>query len=120
MAKLLPMLLFFALSSLASEPDLVCLYIDQADTGHKKYPNMATEVDDHTKSFKVYHEQEACFDLNKNYYMQYFLWENRNVIVYGTRCRYEPKLEDEGKTLRYDGYSGSTPCPIVDEYQIDK
>lgn len=114
------LVLFLALSAKAESPEQVCVIIDQMDTGDKKYPNQATEVDDHTQFFNVYHQQEACFDLNKKYYMQYFLWENRNVVVYGTRCRYEPKPEDEGKILRYEGFSGGTLCPVVDEYHIDE
>lgn len=119
MIRLTFLVLFLAISTRASFDDQVCVIIDQLDTGNKKYPNQATEVDDHNKSFDVFHKQEACFDLDKKYYMQYFLWENANVVVYGTRCRYEPKPEDDGKILRYEGFSGGTPCPVVDEFHID-
>ncbi len=130
MAKLTWLVLGLALSANAEKPitdqvddgddaEQVCVIIDQMDTGDKKYPNQATEVNDRNKSFDVFHRQEACFDLTKKYYMQYFLWENRNIIVYGTRCVYEPKAEDEGKILRYEGKSGGTPCPVVDEIHID-
>jgi|SRR5579871_4658085 len=98
----------------ATTDRLVCLTIDQVDTGHPKHPNQATLVNNHTESFYVYHRKEACFDLSEQYYMQYFLWETENSIVYGTRCYYQPDAKHAGKVLRYDGQSGSTPCSIVD------
>lgn len=93
----------------------VCLIIDQKDTGHAKYPNIATEVENFTQSFNVFHGKKFCFDLSKNYYMQYFLWETSNTIVYGTKCLYEPKKEDDGKVLLYEGESGGTLCPVKEE-----
>lgn len=118
-------LLFFALIPLvahshfyqgklfANGDNQVCVIIDQADTGHPKYPNIATLVDDFTQSFNLYDQKEACFDLDKLYYFQYFLWESRNAIVYGTKCRYDPKREDAGKTVRFEGLHGETLCPVL-------
>lgn len=120
MLRLAFLLLLLAPSLGASPVNQVCLLIDELDTGHPKYPNQATEVGDYLSSFNVYHKQLACFDLAKKYYMQYFLWETSRTIVYGTRCRYEPKIEDEGKILRYEGNSGGTLCPVVDEFRIDQ
>lgn len=100
----------------AHTEEQVCLTIDQKDTGHPKYPNQATEVADYNKSFDVFHGKIACFDLSKQYYMQYFLWETGNYIVYGTRCRYVPKPEDDGKILVYEGNSGATTCPVVEQH----
>lgn len=97
-------------------PNEVCLKIDENKTAHKKYPNIATEVENFQNSYNVFHMQEFCFDLSKQYYMQYFLWETSRTIVYGTKCIYEPKIEDTGKVLVYDGESGSTPCLIKDAY----
>lgn len=115
MKKTMLFILIFSLSLKAlQQKEEVCLTIDQKDTGHKKYANIATEVEDFTQSFKVFHGQKFCFDLSKNYYMQYFLWETSTTIVYGTKCFYEPKKDDENKILLYEGESGGTPCPIVD------
>jgi hypothetical protein len=119
MKKIVFLMLMITLPVLADHPGEVCLLIDQRDTGNPKYPNQATDVKDPNKSFDVFHKKEACFEIGKKYYMQYFLWESRNTIVYGTRCYYEPKVGDNAKVLRYDGEHGGTPCPIVDEFRID-
>lgn len=120
MTKFIMILIFLALPALAErQENRVCVLIDLHDTGHDKYPNIATEVDNVEKFFNVHHKQKACFDLKKHYYLQYFLWEDGNTTMYGTRCRYEPKPEDEGKLLRYEGESGDTLCPVVDEIHID-
>lgn len=108
-----------AMPMFAQSPGQVCLLINLLDTGNPKYPNQATDAKDFNKSFDVFHKKEACFDIGKKYYMQYFLWESANTIVYGTRCYFEPKIEDSGKILRYEGEHGGTPCPIVDEFHSD-
>jgi hypothetical protein len=117
--------IFFMLTLLVSptilgEIEKVCLIIDERDTTNPKHPNIATEVEDFTKSYTVSHGKKFCFDLSKNYYMQYFLWETSHTIVYGTKCLYEPKKEDDGKVLLYEGESGGTPCPVQEEFAKDR
>ena len=100
---------------LAHEPtDEVCLIIDVGDTNPGKYPNIATEFEDFQNSINVHDQELACFDLSKKYYMQYFLLETQTYVLYGTKCFYAPKAEDEGKTLVFDGENGSSPCPVVE------
>jgi hypothetical protein len=108
-----------ALSSTIFASDEVCLTIDVRDTGNKNFPNHATEVKYVSNSFSVYHEKEACFQLDREYYMQYFLWQRGRTTVYGTRCRYVPSIEDEGMVLQYKGMSGGTKCPIVEKIGMD-
>lgn len=92
----------------------VCLFIDVADTNPSdSHPNMAYEVKDFQNGFPVKHGKKSCFDLSKQYYMQYFLVERGRETWYGTKCRYEPRPEDEGKTLVYKGYNGEDLCPVV-------
>lgn len=92
----------------------VCVLIDVADTNPEKYPNIASEVENHLNSFEVFHGKVTCFDLSKQYYMQYHLFDRPGEVWYGTKCKYVPKESDEGKTLVYHGQNGSSICPIVD------
>jgi hypothetical protein len=91
----------------------VCLFIDVADTNPPDaYPNMASEVENYQSTFTVKNGQKSCFDLSKDYYMQYYLFDKPGEVWYGTKCRYNPKPEDDGKTLHYVGANGSSFCPV--------
>lgn len=104
---------FLPTTSLVAEK--VCLKVNLMDTAHPKYLNTAREVEDMNKSFHVYADKPACFDLNKSYYMQYFMSEDDRVIIYATKCRYNPKPSHEGAVLFYKGISGSSLCPVENE-----
>jgi hypothetical protein len=108
-------LVFFLLASTfgGAEPHQVCVRIDGQKTSHPDYPNQATEVGNHLNSFYVYHGKTSCFDGEKSYYLQHFLWETPNTIVYGTICRYTPKIEHEGYIVQFIGESGSYDCPVI-------
>lgn len=109
--------LSLCLFSLSTYADNVCVTIDVGDTkpDDSLYPNMASEVEDHMSWFEVHHGAVTCFDLNKQYYMQYYLYQRPgNQIWYGTKCKYIPKSEDQGKTLVYKGVNGSSICPVVE------
>jgi hypothetical protein len=110
------LLALIVLSSFTVQATNVCVYIDVGDTSpDKQYPDMASDVDDYQSWFEVHHGEITCFDLAKQYYMQYYLYERPgHQIWYGTKCKYEPKPEHEGKTLVYKGDNGSSICPVVD------
>lgn len=91
----------------------VCLFIDVADTNPSdSHPNMAADIHDFDNVFPVKNGKKSCFEVSKQYYMQYFLQENGRETWYGTKCTYQPKPEDDGKTLVYEGYSSANVCPV--------
>lgn len=104
---------FFISGIVHNTPTEVCVLIDEQKTSDPDHPNQASEVANHVNSFFVYHGQKACFDLDKQYYMQHFLWETPNTIWYGTVCRYVPEADHEGKVLQFIGESGSYDCPVI-------
>jgi hypothetical protein len=96
----------------AEPPAKVCLTIDTQGTESPDFRNQAWNVKDPGDFFYVDPGKVSCFELSKAYYMSYFLYRTSNTIVYGTICRYQPKIEDSGKTLRFIGNSGGSVCPI--------
>lgn len=115
------LLMMFVLPLLAYEhrDNQVCLIIDQDEIGHEKYPNLAINSDNSDDNFYIFHKQIACFDLGKVYYLQQFLEERDQSIVYDTTCFFVPLPSDDGKILRFEGNGEDAHCPISDEFHIE-
>jgi hypothetical protein len=116
MKNLTIILAVLTMSLSLSASNRVCLLIDEQNTAHPKYPNLARVVGSHTEFFSVFHGQKSCFELNHAYYMQHFLWKTPNSIAYGTICSYIPSPEHDGKILQFKGESGSYDCPVVERF----
>ncbi len=112
MKKMLFACFFFVLFGGRLFAEEVCLYIDSDGTSSEEWPNLIMPKGAAGKSKKIHHGEKYCFDMKYEYYMQYFLYQSGRSTVYGTKCRYVPRTDDEGKTVLIRGYNGNSICEV--------